>query len=122
MHVKLLLLVQQAFPFFHFATSFCFTMPNTGETWSNNDDWHQAAGPQIVGHIDTSTKSNEAVFAELSKPVHADDGQSDAGESTSEMFFIPEKWGNGQSERVRNFANAERRQPYVKKDRGELCL
>ena len=99
--LKLLQILQQAFPFFHCATNFCFTMPNTGEswsntdgwyhtreTWSNNDDWHQGARPQIV-----DPKSNEAVLADLSKPVHADDGQSDAGESTSELLFIPEKWG-----------------------------
>ena len=98
---------------------------NTGETWSNSDDWYQApsalqaadaqaadaqaAGPQIV---DSASKP---VHAESDKPVHADDGQSDAGESKGEreqMLFIPDTFGRGQTG-VKNFAKAERAQPYV---------
>ena len=63
----------------------------SGESWSNNGDWNQtpgalraadaqAAGVQIVGHIDTPTESNLAVYAKQESPV--DDGQSEASEIT----------------------------------------
>ena len=107
-----------SFSIFHFATIFCFTMPNTGGTWSNsgwgnnaggtwsNSDWTTGWGNNAGGQ---AADAHDDSIIPVHATVHADDVQSDASDIKGDraILYIPTQFGQGQTG-LDNFAAAER--------------